>query len=98
VSWLARRFLFHPVYQDDKCAHGQDTRNDSDQRDVIHCLFSPVKRVSIPETGYCTMWAKFLPTVIIAGPTTTTPILGKIKNTSGGTSLIVVLAAISSAC
>ena len=36
-------------------------------------------------------------TAITAGPTTTTPMLGKIKNTSGGTSLMVVLAAISSA-
>jgi hypothetical protein len=44
------------------------------------------------------MCAKLLDTVMIAGPTVTTPMLGKMKNTKGGTSLIVVFAAISSAC
>src|SRR5207244_13330668 len=51
-------------------------------------------RAHIPQSTRCPM---FFITVRIAGTTVLIAILGKIKSTSGGTSLIVVFAALSSA-
>src|SRR5215471_7368226 len=87
---LARGFLLHPVNKDEKRANGQDSSNNPNQCYVIHCSFLSLVRLSFPNYFliYCTMWVNALATVMTAGPTVTTPIAGKIKKTSGGTSLI----------
>src|SRR5207248_8870410 len=61
---------------------------------VIHL---PHLVLNLTSKTYCTIWLRFFMTVMHAGAATTTITAGKMKNTSGGTNLIVVLAAISSA-
>lgn len=88
-------FLLDPfapsLNQDHQQNDADDTRDNSNQTDVIH-FFIPF----IPELiqKYC---LKASPIKIADGPMVTRKIDGKINNTSGKTSLTVVLAACSSA-
>src|SRR5260370_39310398 len=94
VSNLTWRFLLHPVNEDDKADDRENPCNHSNQCSVIHS--SPRLDLRTTTQPFIKCAKKSLRRTI-AGPTTTTPIAGKMQKTRGGTSLIVVLAALSSA-
>src|SRR5438105_9660517 len=105
---LARSLLFHSVNQGDQNYYRHNSSNYSHQSYAIHFAYPPVSRTlfrfsnllffvlyrSHLQSARC---LRFSMMVMNAGTRMTIPILGKIKNTSGGISLMVVLAASSSA-